>query len=142
MDSSRRPCPPVFTALLVLFLADRGSTVDPPYYQRQTTWNDTLVVSLEALEELGLEESFLSFESATLRGGEPARRVSVDISGAREMYLFVSGSPDKVWGVADWADGKLIAAGGVETSLIHFEGLEVLKGRHAVDINLHSGLYE
>lgn len=120
----------------------RGLTADPPHYLKKATWHETMLASLEALERRGLEYGFAPFESGVLRGGDEPQRVSVDISGATELFLFVTGAPDKRWGVATWAGAKLVAPGGAGTTLSRFKGLKVLKGRHSVDINLHSGLYE
>jgi len=71
-----------------------------PRYLRQATWQDTMLASLEALNRSGLEDGFAPFESETLRGGQPAQRVSIGINGAKELYLFVTGCPDVKWGVA------------------------------------------
>jgi len=132
----------IHCVFLLPVLFGQGWTADPPHYKRQATWHDTLLVSLEELERRGMEEGFPSYESDILRGGDPARQVGIDISGANEMFLLVTGDPDKVWGVADWGEAKLIAPGGTVTNLSRFRGVQVLKGRHDIDINLHSGLYE
>ena len=118
------------------------SAADPPYYQRGETWHSTLLSSLEALEESGLETAFEPYESPIVRGGEPARRVRVDVRGARELYLLVTGDPDKVWGVANWAGAQWVDVDGNEHRARRADGWKVLEGRSAIDMNLHSGLYE
>jgi len=141
------------TAFLALGLGlpTRLCAGDPAYYQKQGTWHETMVASVVALAQAGIEAGCSPFESEVMRGGEPARRVAVDVRGARRLHLLVTGDPDKIWGVANWADPRLIDAAGQAHPLttLTAEGpgraaldWTVRKGRHDININLHSGLYE
>ncbi len=117
---------------------------DPPQYVKGGTWHDTFLASAESLLSSGLEEPFEPFESGVVRGGEPARRISVDVSGARELWLFATGCPDVIWGVADWAEPVLIGAGGARTSVaVAVAGAyQAVEGQHDVNVTLRSGLYQ
>ncbi len=102
-----------------------------------------MLASLQALEARHLEEGFAPFESGTMRGGQqPARHIELSINGARDMYLFVTGCPDVKWGVADWADARLIGKDGSVTSLSDSKNFKVLRGRHELNLTLRSGLYQ
>lgn len=111
-------------------------------YRKMFSWQETRLAAEELLRQRGLQDEFAAFESGTKRGGDAPQSILIDIAGAKEMYLFVTGIPDTRWGVADWADAKLITADGSETALSKTSKVEVLEGRHEWDINLHSGLYE
>jgi formylglycine-generating enzyme required for sulfatase activity len=113
---------------------------DPPHYVRGATWQEALFDSTLAILARGLEEPFPTLESETLRGGASPRRISVELRGASEIYLFVTGVPDPIWGVGTWGDARLVAADGSVVPLGQVPGLEVLKGQHAVDVTLRSGL--
>ena len=80
----------------------------PDFYIRKSSWHASLLASLEALAGSGLEDGFEPFESATMRGGDPARSIRVPLKGATELYLFVTGVPDVRWAVADWADARIV----------------------------------
>jgi formylglycine-generating enzyme required for sulfatase activity len=101
-----------------------------------------MLASLEALAKDGRADSFVPLESETLRGGQPARRVSIDLAGAKEMFLFVTGIPDVKWAIADWADAELVGKDGTVTALSNLRKLEVLHGRMEPNITLRSGLYQ
>jgi formylglycine-generating enzyme required for sulfatase activity len=101
-----------------------------------------MLASLDALAQTGRTDPFEPFESETLTGGQPAQRLSVDLAGAEEIYLFVTGIPDVKWAVADWAEAELVGADGRATSLSGRDDLEVLYGRMEVDLTLRAGLYQ
>ncbi|MBI4664671.1 MAG: SUMF1/EgtB/PvdO family nonheme iron enzyme [Verrucomicrobia bacterium] len=115
---------------------------DPSYYQKKITWQDTLLCSLEALARLDFQDGFTPFESKIFRGGQAAQHLNIPLSGAQEMYLFVTGCPDVKWGVADWAGARLIALDGTITPLSSLKSLKPLLGRHELDLTLRSGLYQ
>ena len=123
----------------------------PAHYQREATWFDTMLASIEHAERAGLEPEFTPFESDILRGGDTAQPVRVNLSAAKALHLFVAGDPDKVWGIANWGDPRLVTASGGSRSLTEAaeegEGKPALdwsvrEGRRAINLNLHSGLYE
>ena len=137
--------------LLVLFLgltgldaAKRGPVAgdDPLGYVKKSTWQDSLLAFLEALSRQNLSDGFAPFEGEPLRGSNPARRISIPLQGAQEMYLFVTGYPDDKWAMADWADAQLIGRDGQVTSLSALKSLRPLLGRHELDLTLRSGLYQ
>ncbi len=110
----------------------------------ERTWQTALLQAREALvtdePARGGRPAFSSYVSPVVRNGEPARRIAVDISGVKDLYLYVTGAPEVVRGAATWAEARLIAADGTATLLSHAPGLQVLEGRHSVDVNLKSGV--
>jgi formylglycine-generating enzyme required for sulfatase activity len=152
MSPDRHPRAPRLFALLLAFTAAHAelaaaapkprTTEDPAHYVRRATWQQTMIASLEALAKQDLADGFAPFESETLRGGQAAQRVSIDVSGAAEMYLFVTGIPDVKWAVADWADAVLIEKDGKTTPLSSLKNVAALHGRLEKDLTLRSGLYQ
>ena len=86
-----------------------AGAADPEHYRKMSTWQESLLGSVEAIEERGIRDAFETFETGVVRGGEPAVPVRVNVSGATELYLFVSRAPEPIWGVGTWADPKLVA---------------------------------
>jgi hypothetical protein len=110
----------------------------PDSYVRKASWHASLLASLEALAGRGLEDGFEPFESATMRGGDPARSIRVLPKGATELYLFVTGVPDAL-GCADRADARIVREDGPPN------GFKISTGKRSVrplgkDITLKSGL--
>ena len=129
-------------AAVLVFWAATSWAADPAYYLRKSTWQETLLASETALAQQNLEDGLAPFESNVLRGGDPPQRVVLSVAGAREIFLFVVGSPDVKWGVADWAEAKLISADGTATALSEAPGsFKVLEGRAETNMTLRSGLY-
>jgi hypothetical protein len=114
--------------------------VDPEEYVRGSDWRASLLAALEAIGRGAREDGFAPFESAAMRGGEPARAIRVELHGAKDLFLFVTGVPDAQWAVADWADARLIRPDGTSEPLFAAPGLTVLLGRCERDITLKSGL--
>ena len=83
--------------------------------------------------------SFTTFRSEIVRGGQPARSIGVQVTGEEDIYLYVTGEPDVIWGAATWADARLIDAQGQATFLGQ-GGIEVLEGRFDIDCNMKSGV--
>ena len=81
-----------------------------------------------------------TFTSPVMCGGQPAVRISLPVAGLDELFLYVTGAPEVVYGAATWADAKLVDGKGNETRVCHIEGLKVLEGRHDIDRNLESGV--
>ena len=136
---------PLAAACLALTLLAAGGlarAADPGWYVPKSTWQDTILASLTAVAESGAEDGFAPLETETMRGGEPARWVNVRVAGAKEMYLFVTGCPDVKWGVADWAEAKLVRKDGSVEWLSESKNFKVLLGRHELDMTLRSGLYQ
>ena len=102
--------------LLLTSLPSAAESADPSWYVKKETWQETMLRSREALVESEREQAstirIKPYVSEIVRGGEAARRISVPVSGAKELFLFVTGAPDSVWGAATWADAKLIAKDG------------------------------
>ncbi len=133
-----------FTGLLI-FLAVSPCPADthtPDFYIRKSNWHASLLASLEALAGRGLEDGFESFESATMRGGDPAQSIRIPLKGATELYLFVTGVPDVRWAVADWADARIVRDDGSAEWVSQSARANVLLGRCEKDITLKSGLYQ
>ena len=78
--------------------------------------------------------------SPILRGGEPARQISLSVAGEEELYLYVLGAPDVIGGAVDWADARLIDKDGQETFLCELKSVQVLEGRHSPHVTLESGV--
>ena len=116
---------------------------DPSYYVKAATWQETILASERALEKLPVSDGFGAFESSTLHGGDAPQLVDIDIAGAKELWLFVSGCPDVKWGVGDWADACLVARDGTRVSASQLTNdLKRIEGQCEVDLTLRSGLYQ
>jgi hypothetical protein len=101
-----------------------------------------MIASAEAIARTGLEEGFAGFESETIRGGQPGRFISIDVTGAQELWLFVTGSPDVKWGVADWANARLVRKDGAVDLLAGARNFKAVTGRYETNLTLRSGLYQ
>jgi len=136
-------CLPWALAAMLLSGTAAGAA-DPAYYVQKRTWEETMLSSRAALLKLEKENAtdaaFAPYVSEIVRGGEPARRISVPVAGQKQLFLLVTGAPDVNCGAGTWADAKLIAADGKETRVCHMQSLQVLEGRHDVDCNLKSGV--
>jgi hypothetical protein len=75
-----------------------------------------------------------------VRGGDPARAVSVPVAGLKELDLYVVGAPEVVYGAADWADARFIGRDGKETPLGRAGSVRLIEGQLSIDSNLHSGV--
>ncbi len=71
-------------------------------------WLDSM---LDARERLMAEEAAgdrptpkVAFHSEIVRGMDPARAISVPTRGVEDLYLYVTGGPEVVYGAGDWAD--------------------------------------
>ncbi|MHC4674983.1 MAG: SUMF1/EgtB/PvdO family nonheme iron enzyme [Planctomycetota bacterium] len=126
-----------------LFIYQTARSADVSYYLKKSTWPETMRLSREALIEQernqGQQDPIVPFISDIIQGGTPARHIKVNVSGAKELFLFVTGVPDTVCGAANWADAKLIAKDGRET-ILGGPHLKVLAGRISIHRNLDSGV--
>jgi formylglycine-generating enzyme required for sulfatase activity len=138
----KTPVAALVLGLLATAYALPAGAADPAYYVKKSTWQETMLASLEAIAQSDLEDGFAPFESETRRGGDAAQRVSVPVAGARVLYLFVTGCPDVRWGVADWAEATLLQADGRRVSLTQGDRFKALLGRCEQDMTLRSGLYQ
>lgn len=135
------------TALLALFACGvvcvgLAEAADPVHYIRKSSWHASLLASLASLAEQGLQDGFDPFDSETMRGGNPAQSIRVLLHDRKEFYLLVSGVPDTRWGVADWADARIIREDGAAEWVSQGEQMTVVLGRCEKDITLKSGLYQ
>ncbi len=134
----------VLVSIVLANLVASASAAAPPGYRRMDTWQQTLLASREAMARASRAAdgvpAMKPFRSQIVRGGEPARRISVHIAGQKELYLMVTGAPEVVYGAATWADAKLVAPDGRETLVCHMKSLEILDGQHDIDCNLKSGV--
>jgi NPCBM/NEW2 domain-containing protein len=116
----------------------------PPHYVKKSTWEETMRSSREVLVTLERAAQRtthpVAFSSEIVRGGERAQEISVPLAGEKELFLYVVGAPDTVWGAATWADAKLIGSDGSEVSVSKMKGLKILEGRHSIDVNMNSGV--
>jgi len=123
----------------------------PPYEIRQTpelcyvakgTWFDSMLASraaLQAEEAAGIRPApSVAFHSDVIRGREPARDISVPISGTSEIYLYVTGAPDVEYGAGDWIAPRAIDGSGKATLLCSGKFLNIQQGFHTVDCSLRS----
>ncbi|MBC8874758.1 MAG: SUMF1/EgtB/PvdO family nonheme iron enzyme [Planctomycetes bacterium] len=112
--------------------------------RKSRTWHDTMIAAREALTVQERSKAdhacFKTYTSEVVRGGEEARKMTVPIAGVDELFLYVTGAPEVVYGAATWADPKLIDAQGQETLVCHMEALKVEIGRHDIDRNLKAGV--
>ena len=129
--------------LAVMAICQGLGAEDPLYYVKAATWQETLLASERALDKLPMADGFEPFESPTFQGGDTPRFVDIDITGAKELWLFVTGYPDVKWGVADWADARLVAPDGTRVSASRLTNeLRQIEGQCEVDLTLRSGLYQ
>ncbi|MHB8969100.1 MAG: HzsA-related protein, partial [Pirellulaceae bacterium] len=136
--------PVAFAGLLISLVVSSCPAVadTPDCYIRKSSWHASLLASLEALAGRGLADGFEPFESATMRGGDPARSLRVPLQGATELSLFVTGVPDVRWAVADWADARIVRDDGSAAWVSQLTRASVLLGRCEKDLTLKSGLYQ
>ncbi|HEY3319212.1 MAG TPA: SUMF1/EgtB/PvdO family nonheme iron enzyme [Planctomycetota bacterium] len=115
---------------------------DPAYYIRKDTWIETLCASREALSRAGAQadRTPLLQTSAVIRGGHAASPMFVDVRGRSELYLYVLGAPEVIFGAATWADARLTTTAGKTTRLCELKGLKLLEGQLSLDANLKSGV--
>ncbi|MHB1033920.1 MAG: SUMF1/EgtB/PvdO family nonheme iron enzyme [Pirellulales bacterium] len=117
---------------------------DPAYYVKKDTWQETIEAAREAIlardRAVRAAAPLATYTSDIVRGGEPARHVSVSVAGQRELFLYVVGEPDVIWGAGTWADARLIGADGKETRVCHLKGLKIVTGQSSIDVNLKSGV--
>ncbi len=142
--------------LLVLVMSSwtvpaRFAAAAPPYtikqtpplcYVQKTTWFDSMLASraaLQADEAAGRRPvPRVSFHSEVVRGREPARAISVPLHGVKEIYFYITGAPDVVYGAGDWIAPRAIGADGRETLLCAGKFLSIQQGFHTVDCSLRS----
>lgn len=140
--------PTLICAMLVvnLFVGSAGRAIggEPLCYQKKATWHETMIVAREALVEQERSQTdhvrLQTFTSEVVNGGKPAIRISVPVAGVDELFLYVTGAPEVIYGAATWADVKLIDADGKETRVCHMKSFKVLDGRHDIDRNLKAGV--
>ncbi len=137
----------LWTLLAVAILLPRFSTAaprpaDPACYIKGNDWHETLLASRQRLlaSETASPRKMPTWVSPVIRGGEPAQIVSLPIAGQTELYLFVFGAPEVIYGAATWADAKLIGKEGKAISLSDLKSVKVLEGQHSLNVNLKSGV--
>ncbi len=82
-------------------------------YQRRDTWQATMLACRAAMKQPPAPRGFKPYVSPVLRGGQPARRVSVNVRGARVLWLITTDAGDGIgWDHSAWGDPKLTAADG------------------------------
>ena len=131
-------------AFIMLVLPGLAGAADPPHYVKKAGWFETMVASREALVHAESQRPpaarMTTYTSPVVRGGEPAIQISVPLAGQKEIYLYVLGAPEVVYGAADWADARLIDSGGKETFISRDKTLSLLEGQLSKDCNLFSGV--
>lgn len=128
---------------IVISFCDSLPTAARGAEQNEADWFGAFVAARETIlrhDRATNQVAEPNFTSEIIRGGEPAVLISVPIEGASELFLYVTGAPDVIYGAATWADAKLIADDGSETRICHLKGLEIQDGRHDIDQNLESGV--
>ncbi len=134
----------VGTVLFLSSAATLRAETGAQYYCKESTWFETLLRSRERLWLLeqggrcvrGVEPVVVDL----VRYGEPARKISIPVTGARELYLIVTGAPEVVRAAGTWGDAKLIDGQGRETLVCHVKGIKFFWGRYEIDKNLHAGI--
>jgi formylglycine-generating enzyme required for sulfatase activity len=121
-------------------LAASAST--PPQYAKRPTWLETVLASRENLlqAEQRKNRRVMSYASDIICGGEAARQISVSIAGQKELYLYVVGAPEVIYGAGTWADARLIDKNGKETLVCELKEVKLLEGQLSQDVNLRSGV--
>lgn len=146
--TAEKDCPaPMSLELLATFTGPGGEKYAVPgFWDGGRTWRVRFAPTapgrwsyVTACREAAGSFERTLFESGLLRGGEAAKRVSVPVAGVEELTLLVSDGGDNTnWDHADWADARLVAAGGAETRLGALQPREAAQGHGtlAVDRNL------
>ncbi len=129
------PYPPLAVHLIATFRGPGGAVYPVPgFWDGGRTWRVRFMpdrpgkwtFETEAVEGETVALDSL-FDSGVMHGGEPARRVDVDIRGLRELRLTVDDAGDGTgYDHADWADARIIDADGKTTWI---ETLKPLKAR-------------
>ena len=113
---------------LVVSFISVASAADPAWYARKSTWQETLKISLSnkakgiAITKVKVapkpSKGFKPFVSKVLRGGMAPLRVSVPITGQKDLILVATtGGDNDGCDHAVWANAKLIDAAGKVTWL-------------------------
>ncbi len=124
-------------------LAASLSAADPGQVRR-AGWHESMLASRDAIRAReparAADAAPLWFASDIVRGGGPARLISVPIAGWKELNLYVIGAPEIVYGAANWADARLVDADRKITFAGQARGIRLIEGQMSIDSNLHSGV--
>jgi formylglycine-generating enzyme required for sulfatase activity len=141
-ESMFRAC--ACAAIAAFIFTASASAADPPHYAKKAGWFETMIAAREALAQAEAQHPpaahMATYTSPVVRGGEPAIPISVPVAGQKEIYLYVLGAPEVVYGAADWADAKLIDSAGKEAFISRAKSLSLLEGQLSKDCNLYSGV--
>jgi len=106
---------------------------DPAYYVKKSTWHDTMLASRLALAKAQAAArktaAFEPFVTGVVRGGQPAQRVSVDVSALDELWLVADvGGDNYSWDQAIWAEPLLTTKAGKKVRLTTLKPFSVKVG--------------
>jgi len=140
-----RAVPAALGLALAIASSPPASAADPPHYLKRGDWQATMVASREALLRQEAQPPPpgrpTAYVSPVVRGGDPARAVSVPVAGLKELDLYVVGAPEVVYGAADWADARFIGRDGKETPVGRAAAAaRLIEGQLSIDSNLYSGV--
>jgi len=108
----------VFSVFLSGWKSAGGDTTlpDPSYYVKKELWSETMLASRAAIRDHEGPADRVLFDSGIMRGGDEPKRVSVDVSNAKQLWLMGMDGGDGVTGDTHvWADATLIAKDGTKT---------------------------
>ncbi|MBL7218674.1 MAG: NPCBM/NEW2 domain-containing protein [Phycisphaerae bacterium] len=114
-------------SLIVSFIAAAGAA-DPAWYAKKSTWRETLKTSLynktkgiaaeKARPVARPSKGFKPFVTKALKGGMAPLKISVPITGEKDLILVAADGGDGIGcDHSTWADAKLIGAAGKVTWL-------------------------
>lgn len=87
-------------------------------YQRRDTWAETMTATREALRVYRVDHPFYAAVTPVIRGGEPAQRIELDLTGAATLRLVATIGPDTYnYDQAIWAEPVLVAPDSAQTPL-------------------------
>jgi len=115
-------------SLVVSFIAAAAAAADPAWYAKKSTWQETLKTSLankvkgiavaKARPVAKPSKDFKPFVSKVLRGGMAPLKISVSITGQKDLILVATtGGDNDSCDHSAWANAKLIDASGKVTWL-------------------------
>ena len=101
------------------------------YYQKRSTWPETMLATRAALAKREAPSGFKPFDSGVMRGKQEARHIRVDVSKARRLWLIATDAGNGIGSDHSvWCDPKLIASDGKQVDLTAMKPMAAKVGWH------------
>jgi hypothetical protein len=116
--------------------AGEGGASSPVWYAKKDDWRATLLASRKAMAKAAEHRDGLPYWSRVLRQKDVPQHIRVNVSGLRRLTLVCTiGGDNFNYDDTIWADPKLIAKDGKETSLVDLKPLESQVGFMTLFVN-------